>query len=246
MDWTTLSVVALAIGAGSIVKGATGIGLPLIAVPFMATLLGLHHAIAVMIVPVLVSNIWQLAEFRAQRSDGRLGFLTPMIAAAVVGVVLGTILLSITPERILGTVLGLTLFGYLALRLAKPAFRLEPAAARRLAIPVGLLSGGLHGAAGVSAPISVPFVHAMQLGRPGQVFAISAVFLALALVQLPSLYLVGIMRAEWIVHGFLAVLPMLLFMPVGQWLGARLSAQAFDRVVLAFLGLMGIKLVAQI
>lgn len=243
MELATLFVVTLAIGAGSIVKGATGIGLPLIAVPFMASLLGLHHAIAVMIVPVLVSNVWQLIEFRAERKDARLAFLWPLLIAASVGVVVGTLLLSVMPERILTATLGLTLFGYLALRLARPQFTLKPQMARRLAIPVGAASGLLHGAAGVSAPISVPFLHAMQLGRPAQVFAISAIFLLLAAIQLPSLYLVGIMRRDWLLEGFLALVPMLVFMPVGQWIGARLSARSFDRVILVFLALMGIKLV---
>ena len=50
---------AAAILFGGIVKGTLGVGLPLFAVPIMSLMIGSTQAIALVAVPVLVSNIWQ-------------------------------------------------------------------------------------------------------------------------------------------------------------------------------------------
>lgn len=243
MDIPTLALIFVAVGAGAISKGATGLGMPLIAIPILATLFGLQHAIAVLLVPVIVSNIWQVWRFRHARSDHRLGFLTPMLIACALGVVGGTWFLTVVPERGLELTLGVLLVAYLALRLSNPHFIIGTEAARRWAITAGLAAGLLHGSTGISAPIGVTFIHAMRLSREPLVFGISTMFLVLALVQAPSLWVAGVLQPEWLVQGAFALLPTFLFMPLGQWLAAKLSSEAFDRLILIFLGVIGLKLI---
>lgn len=243
MDIATLTVIFLAVGAGAIAKGATGMGMPLIAIPFLAAWFGLQHAIVVMLVPVLVSNIWQIWRFRHARHDDRLGFLKPMLIACALGVVVGTGFLAVVPARGLALTLGVLLLGYLALRLSRPHFVVGPLAAKRWALPAGLGSGLLHGATGISAPIGVTFIHAMRFERDQHVYAVSAMFLVLAVVQAPSLWVTGILRPEWLLQGAFALLPTFIFMPVGQWLAGKLSRAAFDNMILVFLGVIGVKMV---
>ena len=109
-------------------------------------------------------------------------------------------------------------------------------------MPVGLGTGLLHGATGISAPIGVTFIHAMRFGRDAHIYAVSAMFMVLATVQAPSLWIAGILRSEWLLQGLFALIPTFLFMPVGQWLSGKLSPAAFDRMTLIFLGVIGLKL----
>ena len=243
MDIATLTIIFLAVGAGAIAKGATGMGMPLIAVPFLASTLGLQHAVAILLPPVLVSNALQLRRFGSAFGDQRLSFLRPMLAACVLGVLGGTWFLTTAPERALELALGLLLLAYLALRLSKPHFAIGPKAAERMAIPAGLGAGLLHGATGISAPIGVTFIHAMRFDREALVFAISAMFMVLALVQAPSLWFAGVLQPEWLLQGIFALIPTFLFMPAGQWLADKLSAAAFDKMILVFLGVIGLKMV---
>ncbi|MAN78238.1 MAG: hypothetical protein CML24_13875 [Rhizobiales bacterium] len=243
MDIIALAIIFVAVGAGAISKGATGMGMPLITIPFLAATFGLQHAIAVLLIPILVSNASQLYRFRHARGEAGLGFLQPMLMLCVVGVIAGTWFLTSTPERGLALTLGILLLGYLALRLLNPHFTVGPQAARRWAMPAGLGAGLLHGATGISAPIGVTFIHAMRFGRDAHVYAVSAMFMVLAIFQAPSLWVAGILRPEWLMQGMFALIPTFLFMPVGQWLAGKMSQSAFDRMILIFLGAIGLKMV---
>ncbi len=246
MDIYTLSIIFVSIGLGAISKGATGMGMPLVAIPVLAATFGLQHAIAVLVIPILVSNASQLMRFAHARGDGRLGFLVPMLASCAAGVAVGTWFLTTVPERGLALTLGVLLLGYLVLRLTKPHFAIGPDAARRWAVPAGLGAGLLHGSTGISAPIGVTFIHAMRFGRDAHVFAVSAMFLLLAVVQAPALWIAGILRPEWLLQGVFALIPTFLFMPLGQWLAGKLSPEAFDKMILVILGALGIKMVVGI
>lgn len=243
VDLQSAIVMALALALGAIVKGATGMGLPLIALPVLATVFGLQHAIGLMTIPLIATNAWQVWRFRQEAQSPRLGFLPPFLVGGAIGVALGTWALTTLPERALVLTLGIILLAYVALRLATPHFALGLDAARRFGPLAGAGGGILQGATGISAPIGVTFIHAMAMERPAHLFAVSAMFLTFSVVQLPALWAAGVMRPEWLLQGLLALVPILLFMPIGQWASSKLSRQAFDRMILVFLGVIGLKMV---
>ena len=243
MELGAALVMAAALGAGAIVKGATGMGLPLVALPVLTAVFGLQHAVGLLTLPLIATNAWQAWRFRAQVGAPRLSFMPLFVLGGCVGVAVGTWALTNLPERVLVLTLGLLLLGYVALRLATPHFALGLATARRWGPLVGGTAGILQGATGISAPIGVTFIHAMALERDAHVFAVSIMFMAFTAVQLPALWAAGVMRPEWLVQGVLAMVPILIFMPLGQALAGRLSRQMFDRLILGFLGLIGLKMV---
>ena len=53
---------ALAVACGGLIKGALGVGTPLLTVPMLAMVLPPQHAVAVMAVPVVVANLWQVED----------------------------------------------------------------------------------------------------------------------------------------------------------------------------------------
>ncbi|SMQ85872.1 hypothetical protein SAMN06295905_3166 [Devosia lucknowensis] len=239
----SVAIMVAALGAGAVVKGATGMGLPLVALPVLATFFGLQHAICIMAVTQVLTNSVQIWQFRDEARNPQMRFLPWFLAAGGVGVILGTWLLSNLPERVLVVSLGALLLGYFVLKLTRPHITIGPRAARMFGPLAGFGSGTLQGATGISAPIGVTFIHAMGMERRAHVYAVSAMFLVLGLVQLPALFIAGIMQPHWVLQAILAMIPILVFMPVGQALAGRLSRQAFDRMILIFLGLIGLKMV---
>lgn len=243
MDLSEALIMTAALAAGAVVKGATGMGLPLIALPVLTAAFGLQHAVGLMTIPLIVTNVWQVWRFRSEARSERLAFMPLFLVAGTVGIGLGTWALTALPERMLVLVLGLLLLAYIALRLLAPQWVLDTGTARRLGPAAGLGAGILQGATGISSPIGVTFIHAMTLSRDAHVFTVSAMFLLFSVVQLPALWTAGIMRPEWLLQGLLALIPILLFMPLGQWISGRLSRRAFDLMILIFLGVIGLTMV---
>jgi uncharacterized membrane protein YfcA len=139
-------------------------------------------------------------------------------------------------------VLGVTTLLYIGVRLARPELAISPAAARRWAPTVGAVSGVLQGAAGVSAPVSVTFVNGMRLSRPQFVLTVSVFFLAFVMTQIPTLTLAGVLTWQRALYSVIALVPVAVGMALGGWLGKRLSAKTFDRLILVLLAVIALKL----
>lgn len=243
MDLQTIIIVTLALGAGGLVKGALGLGLPMVALPFLTSAFGLQQAIGILLIPIILTNGAQIRRYRATLNDPAVRFLPPFLVGGIGGVAVGTVALVTLPERLLVAGLGLMLLAYVGLRLARPTLQLSLPMARRIALPVGVAGGAVMGATGVVAPVGLTYINAMRLARDATVIIASVMFLVYGIAQMGALIVAGVYRLEWLWLGLFAMLPVLLTMPLGDFLGRRMGAVLFDRVIVALLALMGVMMV---
>ena len=234
-------VVCVFLALGGVLKGATGMGTPVIAVPPLAAYFDVPFAISIMVLPNLATNAWQALHYRAERRG--LSFVGRFAVAGCLGALIGTLLLIELPGDVLSLWLAAIVFLYICLRLVHPTWRVTPRGARIASAPIGLIAGILQGAAGISAPVSGTFLSAMQLTRPQFMLAISSLFVGFSLVQIPTLAIAGILTRDRLLLSVLALLPIAAAMPAGAWLARTLTPLIFDRVVLTFLAGMAAKLV---
>jgi len=246
LDAETLADLLLAIFAialGGTLKGATGAGAPVVAVPVLAILFSVELAVVIFVVPNLLTNIWQGWQYRAYRLPVR--FTWVYAVGGGLGAVFGSYLLAmVAPKALLLSVAGVVI-AYIAFRLARPGWALKQARAFAIVWPAGIAAGVLQGATGVSAPISVTFLNAMQLPRVVFIATISVFFAVMSLVQIPALIWLGLLDVTRLWLGLAAVVPLLLFMPVGNFLAQHVSRQVFDRVILILLALIATRLIWQ-
>lgn len=233
-------IVLAALGLGGFVKGATGMGLPLMSIPALAAFLGVPHALAILTVPLIVTNGWQVWRYFPDRHGT--GFLARLLPAGVVGIGLGTWALTAVPVRALSLVLAALLVIYIVLQLTRPNLRLSAAVGSTLSPIVGLVSGVLQASTGISAPTSITFMHALGLAPRAFVFAVSTMFLLFSVAQLVALAVAGIMSWGRFLEGWIALVPVVLMMPVGARASSLLSRQAFDRIILGLLAALALKL----
>ena len=104
LDPITL-LVPLALLFASFVKGATGMGFPVIATPTLALLLDIRIAVTILIIPNLVMDA-------AQVTRGGFPFavfrrFSGLVSLAVIGVFLGTKILVTLPLWVLNSCLGI-------------------------------------------------------------------------------------------------------------------------------------------
>ncbi len=234
-------VVCVFLALGGIMKGATGMGTPVIAVPALAAYFDVPFAIAILVVPNIATNGWQILHYRAERRN--LPFLKRFVVAGSIGALIGTLLLIELPRNVLSLLLAVIVVLYIGLRLFHPQWRVTRRQALGASAPIGLISGILQGTTGISAPTSATFLSAMQLPRPQFMLAISSLFMGFFVVQAPTLAISGILTWDRLLLSMLAVLPIIAGMPAGAWLARTLTPQTFDRVVLTFLAGLAAKLI---
>ena len=240
-DPLSLLAIALAMAMGGVLKGATGAGAPILAVPLMTAIYDVRVAVAVMVIPSIVTNVAQARRYRADRVEP--GFAGKMATAGAIGVALGSVLLVSLPVGALQLSMAVMIAAYVAMRLGRPDLKLELPQARRLVWPAGFLGGALQGAVGLSAPVSLTFLNAMRLPRPVFIFTVSVYFVTMSIAQLAVQGPLGIMTRELALLSLLAVLPLVAAMPLGEAIGRRFAPRTFDLAILGFLALLAVRLV---
>lgn len=236
-----LAAVFAALFLGGLLKGATGAGLPVIAIPVISAVFDVRLAVAVMVMPNLVTNLWQVWKHRADQMPD--GFGWRFAGWGLLGATAGSFLLVWLPVDVMQLVMVAIILGYIALRLLRPDVALGAQTARRIVGPVGFVAGILQGATGISSPVSVTFLNAMRLPRLAFIHTISCFFALMCLGQAAVQGHYGLLTWQIMLLGLAALCPMLLALPIGEWIGRRISARTFDRVMVSFLALLSLRLV---
>ena len=243
MSTAELIVVGVASALAMLAKSATGLGYPLIAIPILAPLIGIETAVAAITLPNAAANMLVGWRTRHARSEARDVFVLSATSAA--GAVAGTFVLVSAPERPLLIVLAAAVLLFVVRSLWFGDITVPAEAARRASPAVGLVSGVMQGAVGVSGPIIGSWLYAYRLPRDAYIFALSVLFLIAGLAQISSLASIGAYDSDRLIAAAIGFGPVLAMLPIGERLRARLSGSQFDRVVLGLLAAAGVTLVVR-
>lgn len=244
MSTSEILVIVLASAAGALVKGVTGLGYPVLAVPLIALVLGMEDAVVIVAAPNLAANIFLCWEARGARHGTR--DLDRFVAAGVVGAVVGTIALVRLPDEPLLIALALTIGYFVVQFIRRPELRIGDAAARRWSPAVGGVAGLMQGAVGVSGPVVATWMHGYRLPRDVYVFSITLIFGVTGAVQLVLLVLQGQFGVDRVLASLAAAVPVALMIPLGLRWRRRLAGPAFERAVLVVLIVSVVSLVAEV
>lgn len=234
MDLQTGLVILVVVFAAA-VKGATGIGFPLIATPVVATLEGVQAAVVIMAIPTWFSNLIIL--FQIGPRDLPVRRFLPFLIALIAGTVAGALLLATLNARFLSIALGTTVVLYIAVRTLHPGFAIKPAQ-ERWAGPIAAIGAGLFGGTtNVFGPVLATYLHALRLEPRTFVGAISLLFSIGNATQILSYARLDLYTVDHLIHGAAYCLPMLAGLALGIRVQSRLNPIVFNRVVLVVLAL---------
>lgn len=232
----TLLVIITFLLAGA-VKGVIGLGLPTIAMGLLGLAMSPTQAAGLLIVPSMLTNLWQLAAGGHLRA--LLRRLGPMLAMTVLGTLLGSAWLGINSGPWAVHALGAALVIYALYGLAGPSLRVAPEREGWLGPVCGLVTGVVTAATGVFVMPAVPYLQSLGLSRDemiqalGLSFTVSTLALALGLAGQDAL------GGQALGASLLMLAPALLGMLAGQWLRQRISAALFKRCFFIGLAALG-------
>ncbi|MDE8462385.1 membrane protein [Klebsiella pneumoniae] len=230
-DLHTISFLLIFIAAG-LVKGVTGMGLPTVAMGLLGLLMPPQAAAALLVLPSLLTNLWQLLAGPALAQIVRRLWL--MMTGIIIGTLAGSSLLIGLNPRWSALALGAALIVYAGYALCSPVFQVSGRVEKWLSPLMGGLTGVITGATGVFVIPAVPWLQALGLS-----FTLSTLALAAGLALHDGWH-----DDAWLLSA-LALLPALLGMWLGQRIRSRLSPQRFRQGFLLFLLALGIELIAR-
>lgn len=226
--------------AAGVVKGVTGMGLPTVAMGVLGSLLSPLAAASLLLVPSLVTNVWQL--LAGPRFAMLARRLWPMMLTIVVGTISGSMLLTDGRTELATVGLGAALVIYAAYTLLARPLHVSKKREPWLSPAIGLVTGLVTGATGVFVIPAVPYIQSLDLGRDDLVQALGLSFTVSTVALAAGLYWHGAAPVGNLLTSTLAVIPALLGMATGQTIRARISPQLFRRVFLLLLLLLGLEM----
>jgi uncharacterized membrane protein YfcA len=244
LSYESLAIIFIALAAGSLVKGISGLGLPLTAIPVMAGFMPVDKAVAVMVIPSVLINVWLIWTYR--KSAVRIDNLPAIVAVGIVGVVIGAWFLSVVPNRYLILFMVLWLGGYLISFATRRRIEVPRGMGRRATLAVVGIGGIVQGSVGTSGPVIAPYVHSLGLSQPQYVFTVSILFQIFAVTQFVSFVWLGLIDLDRTYESLLACVPIAIFLPLAVWLSRFFSHRAFNVFVIVLLVAIEARLVLRL
>ena len=230
-----IEFVAVAFLIAGFVKGAIGVGLPTVVMGLLSIVMPPAQAAALMVLPAIGTNIWQMAAGPA------LAKLLRRYAGMIVAIFIGTFAtIGLMTRSAAGAsaALGLVLAAYGAYALFARRFEVDPRHERWASPLVGLVTGMISGATGVFVIPNVPYLTALRLEREELIQSIGICAFVCPLAITLGLLAHGRYGADLAGNSLLALFPALAGMYIGQRIRRRLPTATFMRWF--FIGLIAL------
>lgn len=228
-----LALIGLTFILAGMIKGVAGMGLPTLAIGLLGLAMPPAEAAALIVVPSLVTNVWQFAAGSSRwRSLRR---LWPMLLTMIVVTWAATGLITGAGAGRAASTLGAALAVYAIAGVAKVRVSVPARAERWLSPLIGAATGIVTGATGVLVIPAAPYLQALNLEKEDLVQALGLSFTTSTLALAAGLASHDVFHLQAAGASILCTVPALLGMVVGQRVRRRIDPAAFKRVF--FIGL---------
>ena len=236
-----LILVTAAFLLAGFVKGALGLGLPTVSMGLLAVSMPPAQAIAIVIVPAIVTNIWQTFGGPYLRDIFRR--LWPLLAGTAVGIWLNAGSLTGPYARYTTIALGLLLAINAVIGLCKFNFTVARPNEKWVGGIAGVLTGLVSAATGVQVIPSMPFMQAIGMEKDELVQALGVFFTVATVALAFNLTAAGLLTTATALPGAVAMAAAFAGMYIGQAVRSRMQPEAFRRWFLIAMILLGLYLV---
>ena len=229
---------------GGLVKGAVGFALPLVGVSGMSMIGDPQVAIAALIVPAIVANIYQAGRQGLGEAVSSTHEFWRFIMIASVMIFLVSQIVPYLPVDTLLIILGL-LVVFVALIQLRGVTIPPPQTKRQERLyeaGAGIFVGGMGGLGGFWGPMTVLYLTALQLERRKFIQVQGIVYLIGCIPLMAGYAANGILNAKTLPLSIAMILPVAIGMVIGTLIQDRLDQRLFKKLVLIVLCFVGLNL----
>lgn len=226
----TLAIVCAVVFAAAVLRGLTGFGFALAAVPLMSLAVAPEKAVTVTILLQAIIGLRDIVQLR-RLVDWR--SFRKLCIGALIGTAPGIYLLAMLDPSILRILLAAIVCASLPFLLNRPSE--VTASTGRFAVPAGILSGFFGGAAAMPGPPAITYF--LHLGSPAAVMRASLMifFFVTSTIALPGLFVADLLGSDTLVAALVAFPFMLIGTTTGGHAFSRASESLYKRVCVVLL-----------
>lgn len=230
LEPVTLSVICAVVFAAAVLRGLTGFGFALAAVPLMSLAIAPETAVTVTILLQAIIGLRDIVQLRHLVDWVSLQRLS---LGALAGTAPGVYLLATLDASVLRILLAVVVCASLPLVVSRPST--VSVATGRYAVPAGMLSGFFGGAAAMPGPPAIAYF--LHLGSPAVAMRASLMifFFVTSLTALPGLYVADLLSIEAMTTALVALPVMLVGTAAGGRAFSRASESQYRRVSIVLL-----------
>ncbi len=223
------------------IKGVIGLGLPTVSMGLLAVTMPPSQALAIVIAPAIVTNVWQT--FVGSYLRNIIIRLWPLMLGTAFGIWLNGDMLTGPYARYGTVILGILLAIYATISLRKFTFSVAPSNEKWIGGIVGVITGVISAATGVQVVPSMPFMQSIGMEKDELVQALGVYFTVATLALAFNLTAAGLLSAATALPGLIALVASFVGMFIGQAVRTRMEPGTFRRWFLIAMIFLGIYLV---
>lgn len=243
-----LLILAVVLLVAGIVNGVAGFGFALVGTMALATVIDPSTAVVLMIIPILSANVTLVTELSVAELQSCGRRFWPLVLAALVGTILGMVIIDSLPGAPVRVGLGLITLGFVLSRqsvvpVPSPGGGEINRDRTVVLLVVGGVSGVLFGATNVGVQL-VAYLRSFDLSHGLFVSVVAMVFLGINAIRVGAAGVLGLYPSVAVVILSVgAVVPAVLGVATGKRIRQRVSNRHREIAVLGLLTVIGIRLV---
>jgi uncharacterized membrane protein YfcA len=236
-------LVVLAFALGGFVKGAIGMGLPVVVLTVLALTMPLKSAMAIFLIPGVAANLLQATSGPYLPALARR--LWPYLVASVVGIIVGVFLTADAPTDRMVMVLGGLLILYSIFSLVGPRLP-RPGRHERWLSPLAGASGGvMFGMVGVYIIPGLLYLESLRLPRDEMVQGMGLTFVTISTTLLLSMAGFNLMTGDLALLSILGLVPTFAGIRLGQRVRHRIPEAFYRKLFFVALIATGVYMIAK-
>ena len=225
------------------VKGTVGFALPMIMISGISAFLPPEIALAALIVPTMLANLWQALRGGLSAALMSIRRFWVYITIVLLMIILSAQMVSVLPASVMFLILGGPVTLFALAQLLGWQFSVRPEMRLRTEMILATFAGLMGGISGIWGPPTVAYLTAINAPKAEQLRAQGVVYAAGAVVLLGAHLQSGVLSARTLPLSMGMVAPVMAGMVLGLWVHDRLDQSKFRRATLIILVLAGLNLI---
>ena len=242
MSFETLLIVAAAafLFAGT-VKGLVGLGLPTTIIGILAQFTDPRQAIALLLLPILVSNTWQI--YRGDMATKTFKKLWPFCLVMCVLIFITSQFAAIISTQVLTISVGVVIVLFVLTNVFLKPLTIPDDHDKVYQIGFGAAAGIMGGLTSLWAPPIVMYLLSKRVSKDEFVASVGILLMSGCIPLLGGYITAGLTTPTLLLYSLLMVIPTLAGFAIGEWARSFLEAEQFRKILLGVFFLLGANLI---